>query len=207
MEQSDPKATQPPNQPAKRGMNVPVPFVVGVICLGLGMAGGIVVGQSIPDRSKVFSDPPAKESQAKGDALTAKGPGGKAGNTGGKGGAPKGGGANSKAQLAQLIAKLDTLTAKPLSINLTPEQKKQVHAILTELGTQNELTSDQAKVQLEALLALLEGHKDTLIAAGFAWPGARGELRPPGAPAANANVFRLSPDVGHLKALEERLVK
>src|SRR5690349_22682455 len=58
MEQPDSSATQPPNQPAKRGTNVPVPFVVGVICLGLGMAGGIVVGQSIPDRSKVFNDPP-----------------------------------------------------------------------------------------------------------------------------------------------------
>ena len=57
-----------------------------------------------------------------------------------KGGAPKGGGANSKAQLAQLIAKLDTLTAKPLSINLTPEQKKQVREIVAK-GVLDESTA------------------------------------------------------------------
>lgn len=212
---SDPPSTSMPDRPAKRGTNVPVPVVVGVFCLGLGMVAGIVVGQSIPDHSKyTASGPPDTESQAQADALKGKGPGGKAGSKGGKGngkgvalGGPKGGGPSPKAQLAQLVAKLDTLTAKPLTIQFSPEKGKQVHAILTELGTLNELNNDEAKVKLDALLKLLEDHKDILMAAGFAWPGARGEFRPPGAPAANANIFRLQPDSDHLKALEDRLGK
>jgi hypothetical protein len=61
--------------------------------------------------------------------------------------------------------------------------------------------------KLEALLKLLEEHKEMLLAAGFSWPGAPGDGRPPGAPLADANIFRMAPDANHLKALEERLSK
>ena len=116
-------------------------------------------------------------------------------------------GPSSKAQLAQLVAKLDTLTAKPLTIQLSSEQKKQVHAVLTEIGMLGEMNDDDAKVKLDTLLRLLEDQKETFVAAGFAWPGYREPGRPPGAPLQNANIFRIGPDLEHFKSLESRLGK
>ena len=195
MEQPDPSpanslSASTPAKPAKRSKTVPVPIVVGVICLGLGMAGGIVLGEYMGDRGKKYTDggPQGTDSQAQADVMMkAKGGrgkgGGKGGKGGGKGGAPAGpkggGGPSSKAQLAQLVAKLDTLTAKPLTIQLSSEQKKQVHAVLTEIGMLGEMNDDDAKVKLDTLLRLLEDQKETFVAAGFAWPGYREPGRPP----------------------------
>ncbi|MBP3959366.1 hypothetical protein J8F10_29320 [Gemmata sp. G18] len=103
------------------------------------------------------------------------GGGGLGGGGGGGGGAPGGPkGPSSKAQLAQLVNKLDTLTKKPLSVELTADQKKQTKELLAGLESAEDLKEEDAKNKLDALLKLFEGNKQTLEAAGYRWPGGGG---------------------------------
>jgi hypothetical protein len=110
--------------------------------------------------------------------------GGKAGKggKGGKGGAGMmammmgGPSSTPKSQLESLIVKLDVLTQKPLKIELTKEQAKQVADEVHELA-KGELDDDNAKKHLDSLLKTLEEQKDTLVAAGFRWPSANGEQK------------------------------
>jgi hypothetical protein len=89
---------------------------------------------------------------------------------GGGGGRPQ----TPKRQLANLVEKLDLVADKPLTVELTEEQRKQVLEQLKGLKDVDDLPEDEAKKRLDALLALLEKHKDTLQAVGFRWPGAGG---------------------------------
>ena len=38
-------------KPRKRGTNVPIPIVVGIICLGLGIAGGILLAEVVNEKN------------------------------------------------------------------------------------------------------------------------------------------------------------
>ena len=49
-----PGRTQP--RPRKRGTNVPIPIVVGIICLGLGIAGGIVLAEVVNEKKKTVTN-------------------------------------------------------------------------------------------------------------------------------------------------------
>ena len=131
----------------------------------------------------------------------------------GKGGPPGGGKTpNSKMQFVQLVTKLDVLTSKPLKLELTPEQKKQAKELLADLDSKDELTEDEAKAKLDALLKLVESQKETLEAVGYRWPnqgggpgggggGPGGGVKPP------PNPFTTGTNADHLKSLQTTLGK
>jgi hypothetical protein len=130
------------------------------------------------------------------------GMGGMGGMMGGMGGG--GGGAQPKAQLAGLVDKLDLLTARPLAIQLTDEQRAKVAEQLKGLEGAKDLTDEEAKKRLDALTETLKPYRETLEAAGYRWPGAGGGGgRQPPPP----NPFLEEKNNKHLKELQERLTK
>jgi hypothetical protein len=133
--------------------------------------------------------------------------GGKGG--GGFGGPPdgmaKGGGGGrptSKAQLASLVSKLDQLTNKPLQLKLTDDQRAKIAKQLDGLDAADGVSEEEAKKRLDAILAAIEGDKETLEAAGFRWPGDN----PPRTPQGD-NPFAEGDAKEHLKKLQERVGK
>jgi hypothetical protein len=121
---------------------------------------------------------------------------------GGRGGPMAGGaaGPSSKAQLVDLVAKLDLLTAKPLELKLSEEQKNKIQEKLKELGEKKQFTDDDAKTALDAILDIVKNDKETLAAAGFPPPS------PPSlGPRPYSNPFEESSNAEHLKALQARL--
>jgi hypothetical protein len=197
------KGTRMPVASAK----VPAALVSGIICLMLGVAGGVVLGafvdtglgkQGPPEPGDT---PPPKEA-TKGAPMP-KGAGGGGGKGGGGGGKGKGGfGPSPKTQLTQLVGKLDTLTKKPLKVDLSAEQKKQIKDALADLESKEAITDDEARAKLDALHKILEPQQETLDAAGFRWPGAP---NPP--PADGPNPFTAGDAADRLKSLRETLGK
>ncbi len=117
-------------------------------------------------------------------------------------------GPSPKGQLASLVAKLDALTDKPLAVQLTAEQRKQIQEQLNGLADAKELSDDEAKAKLDKILDVLKDQKDTMEKAGYRWPGGGGAGGPPPArPPAPANPFTTEANAGHLKSLSERLEK
>jgi hypothetical protein len=147
------------------------------------------------------------------------GGGGRGGAGGGAPGGARGGGGGGgrgapspKAQLATLVSKLDVLTEKPLTVNLSAEQQKQVREQLTGLADADELSDDAAKEKLDKLLDVLKDQKDTFEAAGYRWPGAGNAGGPPGGGGPGggqqpANPFKGEENSKHLKQLTGRLGK
>src|SRR5262245_56067826 len=238
MDQPNPLPTNPPAdqpKPRRRGPKVPAVIATGVICLGLGIAAGVVLAEFVGDRSKKEAAAAPGGGDDDGKAGDVKGGGGKGpmggggkggggpGGGGGKGGGGKGGGGkggggkggggpgggggfgpNAKTQLTQLVTTLDTLTTKPLAVKLSPEQNKQLKEQLAGLEGKDELSTEDAQAKLTALLEALKEHKDTLVAAGFFWPG---DGPPPGfggGGGGNANPLK---DNDHLKSLQTTLGK
>lgn len=194
---------------------VPVILVCGIICLLLGIAGGIVLGAFVETplnkRAAAEGAETADAGMTKAGAAGAPGGGGKGGAPGGKGGDKAGGGKGKggftpspKTQLAQLVVKLDALTKKPLAVELTPEQKKQVKELLADLDAKDALSDDDAKAKFEALLKLVAGQRDTLEAAGYRWPGTLPGA-PPGEPPPNP--FKEGDPANRLKSLRESMAK
>ena len=198
---------------------VPAAIVTGVIGLLGGVALGIAIMGYVDHRwgPEAAANPggeagvvaPETNSKAGMPGMPGMG-GGKAGGMpgagagGAKGGAPKG--PNPKNQFTQLVNKLDALTRKPLTVQLTPDQKKQVAELLAGIDDKEELTEDDAKAKLDALLKILEGDKATFSAAGFNWPGTP---PPPGAFGGQApkNPFNGEDNAAKLKELRETLGK
>lgn len=189
-----PTAEQP--RPRKRSTNVPVPVVVGVICLGLGIAGGVVIGQVVTETTRPL---PSGLPEDDGKAANVKEKGGKGqGKNQGKN-PGKGEGKNpdgkrpdraqagaSKVQLTQLVNVLHTLTTKPPAFELSADEKKKLSGELADLEAKETLTEPEAREKLTAITAILEPHRDVLQAAGFLWPG----QPPPGGMDANANPLK-----------------
>jgi hypothetical protein len=198
---------------------VPGAVVSGVICLLLGVAGGVVIASFTEFNLNKQAVANPGEGAAVNDAGKGGGPPGMGGMGGGKGGGRGGGKAggkggfgapNPKAQLGQLVAKLDTLTKKPLAVELTPEQKKQAKEILAGIEAKDELTDDEAKDRLDAILKVVEGQRETLEAAGYRWPGQGGGGRPGGGPPPPnppPNPFKQGEPNQRLKSLEATLAK
>jgi hypothetical protein len=116
----------------------------------------------------------------------------------------KGGfGPTSKALLAMLVAKLDVLTAKPLKVELTDDQRAKVREQLKGLVGEEDLSDDDAKDRLDKLLEILQPQKATLEEAGFRWPGSGFPMQGNTAD----NPFKEGADADHLKNLEKRLEK
>jgi hypothetical protein len=192
---------------------VPAIIATGLICLALGVGGG--VGLMMFSGWKWEPKPP-EDPAVSGNPMAMMGKGGPgAGGPGGggpgkgfpgKGGPGKGGkgkAASPKTQLVSLVEKLDLLTEKPLAVKLTAEQKKEVREQLKGLDDDMPLSDDDAKKRIDGLVKALAEHKDVLTAAGFPWPG-EAAPQPPGEP---PNPFMAVPHSKRLKALEERLAK
>jgi hypothetical protein len=203
---------------------VPAIIAVGIVSMLIGGGIGAVVIRYVDNSGPVKKDgEETAKADTPNDGGSKKGPpdgaggkgggkggfgGGKGGFGGGKGGFGGGkGGAftpSTKTQLAQLVTKLDVLTTKPLTIQLTAEQKKQAKELLAGLEGAEELSEDDAKKKLEDLLKAVEGHKDTLEAAGFRWPG----VAPGGGGPPSANPFKTGePAADRLKSLQSTLGK
>lgn len=151
--------------------------------------------------------------------------GGMGGMMGGMGGGRGMQGPPVRSQLANLVSKLDALTnkEKPLLIELSPEQKQKVQEQLKGLAELQEVSDDEAKKRLDALLEVLKDNREKLEAVGYRWPGAAGPGgggggfggfggggpgggRPGGSPPANP--FKDDPNVSNaLKSLESTLNK
>jgi len=128
--------------------------------------------------------------------------GGMFGGGKGFGGKGKGFGAPSdKAQLAALIAKLDQLTNANLTLKLNDEQRTTIREQLKDLSEQEEVTDEDAKKRLDAILDSLKDQRPVLEAAGYFWPGTP---FPKNAPA-GSNPFRVGPDSAKLNSLQEKL--
>jgi hypothetical protein len=189
---------------------VPIAFVTGIICLGLGIAGGIVAANFI-DKETKFDN--AGNEDGGGDLKGGKGgAGGKGGFGGGKGGGGKGGGGKGgggggffgpKLQLTTLVTKLDILTKKPLSVELTADQKKQLQEQLAGLDTNDTMSNEEAQAKLDAIAKIVESHRATLEAAGVFWPGG-GIGIPPKLP---DNPLKEGAGNDHLKSLRTTLGK
>jgi hypothetical protein len=150
--------------------------------------------------------PPAGMFGDKGGMFGDKGGFGKAGP--GKGGFGKGGfgkGPGPKFQLVTLINKLDLLTGKPLTLNLDATQKEQIGKQLEGLELAEELSNEQAKERLDAVLAVLKDQRETLEAAGYIWPGKGGGFKAP--PALPGNPFREEGIGQQLQSLRAHLKK
>ncbi len=180
-----------------------ISLVVGV---GAGVAAMTVLGyhwSPQPEAAPSSGPPPGMGGPPGGMAGSSGPPGGMMGGMGGMGGmmgGMGGRGPNSKNQLATLVAKLDQLTARPLAVHLSADQKKKVSEQLKGLGNAEELKEDDAKQRLDALLDLLKDQRETLEAAGYRWPGQRGGgFRPP---ADTPNPFKDGDNRKHLQSLE-----
>lgn len=179
---------------------VPAIVSTGIICLlvgvGIGVLGmSLVGGPSYPTVTTEIA--PMSNSQA--GAM----PGAPAGGPPGMGGMGGQRGPNPKWQLVSLVTKLDLLSQKPLAISLSDQQKKQVHEQLQGLEALQELSAEEAKKRLDAMLETVKDQKETLEAAGYRWPG-QGRFRPP---ADTPNPFRDENNSKALKSLQEQLGK
>jgi len=215
---------------------LPVAVVSSAICFTLGVGGGmgwmvyngyrfnkeaaLKVDGDLMNRS---SGGPKAEGAPGGDGGGGGGKGGGFGKGGagggfgkGPGGAGGGGGGqrgpSPKTQLANLVTKLDLLTQKPLSVELTADQKKKVGEQLKGLTDADDLSDEDATKRLDALKDVLKENIETLEAAGYRFPGQGG---PGGAPGAGgpgggrppANPFKDEQTGKHLKSLESQLAK
>jgi hypothetical protein len=206
-------------------MKVSTIWAVGVICLvagaGLGALVSIYFGYGeLPGtspRRAAPSGPPSMVGMpvttgeapaggkmgggSPGGKMGGGSPGGMMGGGPGMGGMGGGRGPSAKNQLAALVTKLELLTDRALSINLADEQKPALDEQIRGLDTMDELADEEAQKRLDALLDLLADHKDTLVAAGYRWPG-DGGFRPP---ADTPNPFADGSAAEALKLLQERL--
>ena len=215
---------------------VPAVIASGLICLAIGAGGGVLTLMFLGFEKPSSEKPEDIQAQAwemkgkagdnkgiygdgKGQGMVTGGPPPGMGGMGGlgagtkKGGGGKGGGKGGgfgpspKTQLTQLVTKLDVLTAKPLAIQLTDEQRSKVREQLKGLDSEDAVNDEEAKKRLDALLAALQDHKATLIEAGYFWPGEGGLGFGFGGGGQAANPFKEGKDAEHLKALDERLGK
>jgi hypothetical protein len=198
----------------KRGaIRIPAAVAAALSAFAAGVGVGVVVLASFGYQWDKKENPPTSPEAVAGDAgvgpiamRMGMGPPGAGGRgRGGRGG----GGPSAKAQLASLVDRLDVLTRKPLAVQLEGDKKKQVLEQLRGLGEKDELSDDEAKAKLEALLKVLGPDRDTLEAVGYRWPGAGaagggGRGRGRGAPEP-PNPFKEGNNRDHLKALQQRL--
>lgn len=96
--------------------------------------------------------------------------------------------------LAVLVAKLDQLTAQPVALRLTDQQRVELLEQLKQIEDIDQTSDEAAQKHLDALVKILEPNKDALEAIGFRWPGA-------------ADVPTQQTHRGHLKSLREGLAK
>jgi len=194
---------------------VPALIAVGLICFVGGLGAGAVGNAALGEFWKK-----SKEEAKGGDSTTKAGGGGQGkmgptgvmarpGMMGGGMGGGMGGrrGPSAKAQLAGLVTKLDQLTQKPLSISLNDEKRAKLREQLQGLDKMEELSDDDAKKRMDAILEIVKDDRPTLEAAGYRWPGQGGGGRGMGAPNPAPNPFTTEANGKHLKSLQEQVAK
>lgn len=190
---------------AAGGMKVPAIIAASVICFAAGVAVGVVAAAAI--RSAVWDAPAITVNEAPPGGEAKGGGMGKGMGKMGFAGAAKGGfggGANAKSQLVALVTKLDQLTAKPLAVRLSDEQRAKLREQLQGLAEMEELDDEDAEKRLNAVLEIVKGERETLEAAGYRWPGQGAGWR---LPADAPNPFSHEENGKHLKSLQEHLTK
>jgi hypothetical protein len=179
-----------------------------------------------PDWAKPKEEKPAQQDMAAqygqgmmgGQGMAGGAGGGRPGGGGGRpgGGPPGGGGPNPKIQLVGLVNKLEALTGKSLTVKLDEEQQKKLAEQLQGLGDKEELSEEDAKKRLDAILEIVKDDKATLEAAGYRWPGSGGGFGggpggfgggSGGGPPVPANPFKDGDNNKHLKSLQEQVSK
>ncbi len=194
---------------------VPALVSVGLICFVGGLGAGAVGNAALGE----FWKKSQKEAVANESATKAGGEPGKMGPTGvmarpgmmgrgmgGRGG--RGGGPSAKMQLAGLVTKIDQLTQKPLSVSLNDEKRAKLREQLAGLDKMEELSDDEAKKRMDAILEVVKDDRATLEAAGYRWPGQAGGGRGGMAsPQPAPNPFTTAPNSKHLKSLQQRVAK
>ena len=179
--------------------------------LAAGLALGILLMASFgykptrePGSSEGASGGPGQAAKMAGPgAPFAKGPGGPMPKGPGFGGPPPA--PSPKIQLAALVTALDTVADKPVTITLTPEQKAVIVEKLNGLDQPAEISNDDAKARLDAIVKVMEKDQKTLETVGFRTaPPAKGDFSPP---KESQNPFKDGPAADRLKSLLERLNK
>ena len=196
---------------AEDSSQVPAVVATGIICLIAGAGAAVltmvllgfhmdressvedIMREARANYGKGGDDSGADMKKAMYGGAGGKGPGGAGKGKGGFGPTPK-------TQLAQLVTKLDVLTAKPLTLELTDSQRNKVRTQLKGLTEEENLSEEEAKKRLDALLEVLKDQRATLEEAGYFWPGSF--QMPPSPP---SNPFKEGKAADHLKALDERL--
>jgi hypothetical protein len=130
---------------------------------------------------------------------------GGAGGRGGRGGA----GPSSKNQLTSVITTLDRVTSgNGLKVTMDAEQKRKVREQIQKLDATDDLSEEDAKGKLDAVLGILtQEQRDTLDEAGANWgqrAGNRGGMRG-GSGDAPSNPFKGGEANKHLKSLRDHM--
>jgi hypothetical protein len=174
--------------------------------LGVGVALGIIAMMGFGYRwyVQVYDNgsrepPPGMPAQQ----MAARG-GGRGPTDGGGGGQRGGNGPSAKTQLASLITKLDILTHERPAVKLEAEQKRKISDQIQKLEDKEDLTEEEAKEKLDAVVGILnDDQRKTLSEAGAPLQGQRGANRGGGSPPANP--FREGQAGEHLKSLRGEL--
>lgn len=197
-------------------MKIPGAITAIFGALGAGLAAGIIfmAGFGYKTFTPTMDTPPG-DSETKPEPKTV-GFGGPKGKLGG-GPPPKGkigGGAfappTAKTQLANLVAALDTVVDRPVTVNLSPEDRTAIAKELDGLDAASELKEDDAKAKLEAIQKILEKDRKSLETVGYRWAGdPKGGFPKGGFPPKDPppNPFKEGTPSERLKSLMERLNK
>jgi hypothetical protein len=113
-------------------------------------------------------------------------------------------------QLVNLVNALDTVVDKPVSVNLSPEDRAAIAKELEGLDSASEIKEDDAKAKLEAIQKILEkNNRKAMETVGYRWAA-----EPKGGPPKGGfpkdsppNPFKDGSPAEHLKSLMERLTK
>jgi hypothetical protein len=135
------------------------------------------------------------------------GPGGERGGRGaggGRGGPGPGARGPNSSQLAALVITLERLTGKPLIVKLSEEQRAKLREELKGLDEKDELSEEDSKKRVDAILEIIKDDRETLEAAGWTRPPGGGNSEaPPQVP----NPFKSDVPGKRLKALQELVSK
>jgi hypothetical protein len=195
----------------------------GVVTAGfggtaLGLALGVLLMASFGYKPSREESPPDAEAArpkmgAGGGAIPkAGGFGGgmpKAGTGGPGGGGPR----SSKAQLAELVTALDQVADRPVTITLSPAQRRTIAAQLAGLDAAADLSEEEARAKVQAIHQIVETDYEALAAVGYralipgkgnAGGGPGMAKGPPKEPPPNP--FKEGPAAQHLKSLLDRLM-
>jgi len=192
-------------------IKIPSIITVAFGALGLGLSIGIIFMAGLGYKPTGPEQPPLAEMDPNFEPKMMGGAGVK-GKGGAPGGAAKGklGGApagpSPRLQLAALVNALDSLSEKPITINLSDEDRKGIAQQLQGLDAATEIKDADAKAKLEAIQAIVLKQRQSLETIGYRWV-LDGKTANRTFPKDSPNPFKEGADAERLKSLMERLNK